>query len=54
MSTNDAFELGYDSYWDGLQREDNPYDPEREPKEHEVWLDGWHKARDHDYDESDG
>lgn len=54
MNTSDAFSAGYDAYWDGLQREDNPHDPEKEPKEHKSWLEGWYKARDHDYDESEG
>jgi ribosome modulation factor len=50
LTDNDA----YVAYWDGLQREDNPYDPEREPNEHESWLESWCKAREHDYDESEG
>lgn len=54
MTSEDTFEAGYDAYWDGIDREDNPHDPEREPKEHLSWLQGWCKAREHDYDESDG
>ena len=45
MSSNGAFEARYDAFRDGLQREDNPHDLEKEPKNHKSWLDGWRKAR---------
>ena len=54
MTANDAYDEGYDAYWDGLQRDANPYDQQRDPDEHESWLEGWRAARIHDYDESDG
>lgn len=54
MTDHDAFEEGYDAYWNGLDREDNPYDQEQEVGKRNVWEEGWRKAREHDYDESDG
>ena len=52
MPTNDAFDEGYDAYWDGVDVGDNPYDEETE--ERRSWEDGWRAARKHDYDESEG
>jgi len=52
MPPNDAFEEGYDAYWDGSDVEDNPYDEGTE--NHLSWNRGWSKAREHDYDESEG
>jgi ribosome modulation factor len=52
MSANDAFEKGYDAYWDGMDVSDNPYDQDTE--ERRKWEDGWRAARKHDYDESEG
>ena len=54
MNDSDAFEEGYDAYWDGLQVEDNPYDPEKQSEEQRSWDEGWLAARRHDYDESEG
>jgi ribosome modulation factor len=54
MTDHDAFEEGYDDYWDGVAREDNPYEAEKEPEKHRSWDDGWAAAQKHDYDESDG
>lgn len=51
---NTAFELGYDAYWDGFEVESNPYDKEKNHDEFASWVIGWRKAREHDYDESDG
>ena len=53
MSDHDAFEEGYDDYWDGLAREDNPYEAEKEPEKHRSWEEGWLAAQKHDYDESE-
>ena len=53
MSTTDAFEEGYDAYWDGVDAGGNPYG-EDEPKERQGWESGWRAARKHDYDESEG
>jgi hypothetical protein len=50
MSANDAFDEGYDAYWDGIG--DNPYD--EETRERRRWEVGWRAARRHDYDESEG
>jgi ribosome modulation factor len=54
MTDNDAFDEGYDAYWDGLSREDNPYEQEKEPEKQTSWDEGWAAARKHDYDESEG
>ncbi len=54
MSTREAFGAGYDAYWDGVQREENPYDLQEDPVDHKAWLEGWKKAHKHDYDESEG
>jgi ribosome modulation factor len=54
MTDHEAFEQGYDDYWDGLAREDNPYEAEKEPEKHRWWEEGWLAARKHDYDERDG
>ena len=54
MTDRDAYDEGYDGYWDGLQREGNPYEQERQPEEHNSWEEGWREARKHDYDESEG
>jgi ribosome modulation factor len=52
MATNDAFDGGYDAYWDGVDVSDNPHDEETE--ERRCWEEGWRSARKHDYDESEG
>ena len=52
MSTNDAFEDGYDAYWEGIDLRGNPHDEGTE--ERHLWEDGWRAARKHDYDESEG
>lgn len=54
MSNFDALETGYDAYWDGAELSDNPYDQEKESREHHSWIEGWREARRHDYDESEG
>lgn len=54
MTDHDVFEEGYDAYWNGHDREDNPYDHEQEGDKRNVWEEGWHKAREHDYDEDEG
>ncbi len=53
MSDHEAYDEGYDAYWDGIEREDNPYDPEQESEKHNSWEEGWREARKHDYDEDD-
>jgi ribosome modulation factor len=52
MAANNAYDEGYDAYWDGSDVSDNPYDEETE--ERRYWEDGWRAARKHDYDESEG
>ena len=51
MVTNDAFEDGYDVYWEEMDLSSNPHDEDTE--EHRSWEDGWRAARKHDYDEKD-
>ena len=50
----DAYEVGYDAYWDGADVSENPYNQETEAVEYRSWEEGWRKAREHDYDESEG
>ena len=52
MATGNAFDEGYDAYWDGVDVADNPY--EEDTDEHRSWEEGWRSARKHDYDESEG
>jgi hypothetical protein len=54
MTDHDAYDEGYDTYWEGVDVADNPYDEEAETAKRESWEVGWRKAREHDYDESDG
>jgi hypothetical protein len=51
---HEAYDAGYDAYWEGAETTDNPYDPEEEADAFQSWEEGWRKARVHDYDESDG
>jgi hypothetical protein len=53
-SDNETFDEGYDAYWEGEDTSDNPYDEEAEAAKRESWELGWRKARQYDYDESDG
>ena len=50
---HDAYELGYDTYWEGALQTDNPHDPVNEVNCFQSWQEGWRKARADDYDESD-
>jgi hypothetical protein len=50
----DAYEVGYDAYWDGADVSENLYNQETEAVEYRSWEEGWRKAREHDYDESEG
>jgi ribosome modulation factor len=52
MAANDAFDEGYDAYWDGADVTDNPY--KEHTDDHRSWEEGWRAARQHDYDESEG
>ncbi len=54
MNNHDAYEEGYDAYWDGADSSDNPYDEAEEADARLAWEQGWRKAREHDYDESEG
>ena len=51
---NEAYDEGYDAYWEGVDDSDNPYDEEQEADARLSWELGWRKARQHDYDEDDG
>ena len=50
----EAYDIGYDAYWEGAETTDNPYDPEEDAEAFRSWEDGWRKARVHDYDETTG
>ncbi len=50
----DAYDEGYDAYWESVDLSDNPYDKEKDADAHLAWEQGWRKAREDDYDESDG
>jgi ribosome modulation factor len=52
MVANDAFEEGYDAYWDGVDVSGNPY--KEDTDDHRSWEEGWRAARKHAYDESEG
>ncbi len=52
MNSSDAYEEGYDAYWDGVDVTDNPY--EEDTDDHRRWEEGWRAAHKHDYDESEG
>jgi len=49
-----AYDAGYDAYWEGVEINYSPYDPEEAADAFQSWQEGWRKARAHDYDESDG
>jgi hypothetical protein len=38
MSTTDAFEEGYDAYWDGVDLAGNPHD--EDTVDYRLWEDG--------------
>jgi len=48
MTDHEAYDFGYDAYWDGVDIEDNPYDQEKEAEKFLSWMNGWRKARTHD------
>jgi ribosome modulation factor len=52
-SEAEAYDLGYDAYWEGVDESDNPFEEEEEPEQRRLWDEGWCKARADDYDESD-
>ena len=54
MPEHEAYDLGYDAYWEGADESDNPFDAHKEPENRLAWDEGWRKARADDYDESDG
>ena len=50
---NEAYDEGYDAYWEGVDDSDNPYDEKQEADARLSWELGWRKARQHDYDEDE-
>jgi ribosome modulation factor len=54
MTDRQAYDEGYDAYWEGVDVSDNPYDKETEAVRQDSWTTGWREARKHDYDESEG
>ena len=51
---NEAYDEGYDAYWEGVDVSENPYNEKKEADARLLWELGWRKARQHDYDESEG
>jgi hypothetical protein len=54
MTNHEAYDQGCDAHWDGVDVSDNPYDAEKDAEARRDWEQGWRKARQHDYDESEG
>ena len=52
MSSRDAYDEGYDAYWEGDEVSTNPYSECSE--EYVSWDLGWRTAQGHDYDEKEG
>jgi ribosome modulation factor len=52
MTDMEAYDEGYDAYWESVEESGNPYDEETE--ERRSWNEGWRNARRHDYDENEG
>jgi len=50
---NEAYDEGYEAYWEGADSGDNPYDEEKDADARLSWEEGWRVARKHDYDESE-
>jgi hypothetical protein len=45
---NEAYDLGYDSYWERIDEGDNPYDEDSDG--HRSWEQGWRMGREFDED----
>ena len=43
MNNNQAYDEGYDAYWEGVDVSDNPYDEEKEADARLAWEQGWAK-----------
>lgn len=41
---NSAYHEGYDRYFDGLNKNDNPYSEDEEPDKFHDWETGWLRA----------
>jgi hypothetical protein len=52
MREDDAFDAGYDAYWDGVDIEDNPFKPEM--PEHRAWDEGRPQAQSEDDGDEEG
>jgi ribosome modulation factor len=53
MNADDAYEEGYDAYWEGVDLNDDPYDEETEDALWESWGAGWRAAQHDDHDENE-
>lgn len=42
------WEIGWSAYFEGKTEEDNPYDKETQPIQHNEWLKGFRKAGEKD------
>ncbi len=54
MNADDAYEEGFDAYWEGVDLNDNPYDGQAEDALWESWEAGWRAAQHDDHDENEG
>lgn len=43
MTDREAFQRGYDAYWNGVDCDDNPYISGTE--QHSSWDEGWSQAQ---------
>jgi hypothetical protein len=41
MPANDAYEEGYNAYWNGVDVSDNPYGKKTDAAQRESWEAGW-------------
>jgi len=52
MSSDDAFEAGYDAYWGGADPDDNPFKPET--ADQRAWQEGQAQAPSEDDNPGEG
>ena len=45
MTKISSFDAGYDVYWDHLPLDHNPYDPETDRDDCELWSIAWREAQ---------
>ena len=52
MTDDNAFEEGYDAYWDGIDADDNPHPSGTEQRS--SWDEGWSQAQLEDRETDEG